>query len=59
MRGFISNNIVLARGNAKALTHYYRRAKSLGYCNLNDRVGAIYREELEKLIFLKAMKALL
>ena len=49
----------MARGNTKALTHYHRGAKSLGYCNLNSRVGAIYREELEKLIFLKAMEALL
>lgn len=59
MRGFISNNIVLACGNAKALTHYYWKAKSLGYCNYNCRVCLIYPEELEKLIFFKAMKALL
>jgi hypothetical protein len=50
MRGFISNNIVLACGNAKVLTHYYREAKCLGYCNCNCRVRLICLEELGKLI---------
>jgi hypothetical protein len=59
MRAFISNNIVLAFGNVKALTSYYGEAKSLGYCNCNCRVPLIYLEELQKLIFLKAMEALL
>lgn len=59
MRAFISNNIVLAHGNAKALTSYYGEAKSLGYCNRNCGVPLIYPEELQKLIFSKAMKALL